>query len=64
MATYRYEAVVTSDAGEEHFERGFVVAPSRAAAEQKIKTQQLEPRKLEQITGIKGFLKALTADIK
>ena len=33
MATFKYEAVVKSEAGEEHFERGYVVATSRAAAE-------------------------------
>jgi len=64
MATFKYEAVVKSDAGEDNFEQGYVVAPSRAAAEQKIKANQLEPRRLHQITGIRGLLKAFSADIK
>ena len=64
MATFKYEAVVKSEAGEENFEQGYVVAPSRAAAEEKIQAHQLEPRKLHQITGIKGFVKAFAADIK
>jgi len=64
MATFKYEAVVKSEAGEEHFERGYVVATSRAAAEQKIQDRQLEPRRLHQLTGIKGFVKALAADIR
>ena len=64
MATFKYEAVVKSEAGEEHFERGYVVATSRAAAEQKIQARQLEPRRLHQLTGIRGFVKALAADIK
>jgi len=64
MATFKYEAVVKSEAGEEHFERGYVVASSRAAAEQKIQANQLEPRRLHQLSGIKGFVKAFAADIK
>ncbi len=64
MATFKYEAVVKSDAGEDNLELGYVVASSRAAAEQKIKAHQLEPRRLLQITGIRGLLKALSADIK
>jgi hypothetical protein len=64
MATFKYEAVVKSDAGEDNFERGYVVASSRAAAEQKIKSHQLEPRRLYQITGIRGLFKAFSADIK
>lgn len=64
MATFEYEAVVKTDAGEDHFERGYVVAPSRTAAEQKLKDHQLEQRKLHQITGIRGLVKAFSADIK
>jgi coenzyme F420-reducing hydrogenase delta subunit len=64
MATFEYEAVMKSETGEEHFERGCLVASSRTAAEQKLKELQLEPRRLHQITGLKGLLKSLTADIK
>jgi type II secretory pathway component PulF len=64
MATFRYEAIVRSEAGEDHFERGFVVAPTRAAAESKLKAQQLEPRKVDPVPGIKGLFKAFTADIR
>ena len=64
MATYEYEAIVKSEAGEDHFERGYVVAPSRTMAEQKLKAQQLEPRKVKPVTGIRGLFKAFTADIR
>jgi hypothetical protein len=64
MATFQYQAVVKSDAGEEHFERGYVVAPSRTEAEEKLKANRLELRKLEQIRGVKGLIKAFSADIK
>jgi type II secretory pathway component PulF len=64
MATFKYEAILRSEAGEDHFESGFVVAPSRTAAEEKLKAQQLEPRKVQAVPGIKGVLKAFTADIR
>jgi type II secretory pathway component PulF len=64
MATFEYEAILRSEAGEDHFERGFVVAPSLAAAEQKLKSQQLEPRRVQPVPGLKGLIKAFTADIR
>ncbi len=62
MAVYEYMA--TNKRHEDTIEVGTVIAATPEEAAHKLKLYRLEDVKLKKLTGLSGFFKSFTADIK